>query len=358
MQTHRLHFPTALLHRAVSGTYVCWDSHLIAQPALQQAYTDAGALMGVLWDNKGSCVNQSLKPLMPYYKVQDRNVKAQLQLPLSVFQGMDQSSARTETHSPAFAGPKQSATDLIACLPLSVLQVGLVFYTIALHYLETVVREFFPSAEGHGILTDLSRQSVYRIWWYGSKALNRPAVEVELQKGETRGKTADRPGDDLLCRAHHDPGLCTVMPLGSLPGLEIAVPKDPTLEADPRFQGQQGQREPRGPQLVTSSKQSIEWGVPVPDRNLSDGADHDSSAGEPGVPLLLMNNTSLQGLSGGAIRHCYHRVAMVQQEDAALFQVPPRINLVLELRPSRNDWYTFKPSTAEVEKLQAFQSGR
>jgi hypothetical protein len=241
--------------------------------------------------------------------------------------------------------------------------VGFVFYTIALQYLTTVVREFFPSAdEAHGILKDLGRQSVYRIWWYGCREWNprgsqHGADQVGLQKGEDSFSAAEKKpqGEDLLCRAHHDPGLCTVMPLGSLPGLEIAALADPTLEADPRFQKE------RASSPTKSPFSSLEWKVPSPDPILSEREDS-------GVPLLLMNNTSLQGLSGGSIRHCYHRVATLHQgkrgggsgiEDVLPPPSPfPRINLVLELRPSRNDWYNYKPSTVELEKLKAFQAAQ
>ena len=178
------------------------------------------------------------------------------------------------------------------------------------------------------------------------------------------------------CRGHYDPGLCTALLPGSRPGLEI----NPTSTADTAFSsraavdgsGINDARNDGGGDWMAISEV-------IHHAACTDGDnDHERPSAtaaatawrrhyrpphDPVAGVLLFNDTLTQVLTGGAAGHLFHRVVSPTRAIGTPSDdhcnpppLPPRFNLVVELRPpkaTKAAWYAFTPTPDESASVKA-----
>ena len=214
-----------------------------------------------------------------FFKPQQDEGKDQYQVPLKVLRQNQMDHA-----------------DAPLLLPPTVAQVASVFEAIAIRYLRDALGSTVASAAS--ALQHLEKKSVFRIWSYY--------------------------GQGATCRAHEDPGLCTVLGFGSRPGLEV-------------------HGKTRGP---SGDGGDVEWGEVEDLMRLERDV---SSSGQPQPQALLLNDTTLACITQNIFPACTHRV---KDEAMSAADGSPRVNLILEIRPLKNQWYTFQPVAAERKLLE------
>ena len=179
-----------------------------------------------------------------------------------------------------------------AVLPPSIAHVVRLLEATARAHLHDVLAQLAPNATA--VEDGLERKSVFRIWRYNAGA---------------------------CCRPHYDPGLLTAMLLGSCEGLQLNLTKvlSPVGELLGNYDD--------GAAVSTASDV-------VDDTGWVDAGNMRSAATDD---VLVIANTTLQLLTNGNVPHVLHRVVHRPLETD---EQQCRVNMVLELRPSRSkDWY-------------------
>lgn len=169
---------------------------------------------------------------------------------------------------------------------------------------------------------DLSKSSMFRMWMYRSG-------------GE--------------CRPHYDPGLVTALLRGSRPGLAFNVTE--SIVPSERLGDYSTVRSGGGAtDAALRSMESQSWTL-----------SHDAAKPCDGFePILIMANTTLQVISGGALPHVLHGVRTqmpLSSPDVPLSEAVSRVNLVVELRPARS-WYQYQPTPEDEAAVRAFMAAR
>lgn len=202
-------------------------------------------------------------------------------------------------------------------------EVARVLESCATAYLDTVL-SCVPSAVN--IKEDLDVKSVLRVWKYK---------------------------DGADCRAHCDPGLVTALLRGSHPGLQVTFDDVKTSQrntGDYRQECTNGHRWQPIDELLLLTPPVVCG---------------DACSTEGCAPVIVMAGAHTQLLTDQQVRALPHRVCPSvcgatsnesEKRHGRELSLEPlsRVNIVLELRPSRKSWYHFHPSSTERDALRQF----